>query len=69
MQTLLSLSPQCCMPRFKIIGLLVLEKKTFEDFLPYTCIGVGDHLPPSLSCDLDHLYAPLNMEAPHKIWL
>ena len=28
-------SPQCCMPGFNVIGLTVLEKKIFEEFLLY----------------------------------
>ena len=54
------------MPSFKIIGLLVLEKKIFKGFYHIWAWW------PSWSCDLDHLYKlsfPLPKEAPHKIWL
>ena len=54
------------MPSFKIIGLLVLEKKIFKGFYHIWAWR------PSWSCDLDHLYKlsfPLPKEAPHKIWL
>ena len=54
------------MPSFKIIGLLVLEKKIFKGFYHISAWR------PSWSCDLDHLYKlsfPLPKEAPHKIWL
>ena len=54
------------MPSFKIIGLLVLEKKIFKGFYHIRAWR------PSWSCDLDHLYKllfPLPKEAPHKIWL
>ena len=54
------------MPSFKIIGLLVLEKKIFEGFYHIWILR------PSWSCDLDHLCKflfPLPKEAPHKIWL
>ena len=52
--------------KFKIIGLLVLEKKIFEGF--YDAWAWRS----SRSCDLDHLYKlsfPVCKEAPHKIWL
>ena len=61
-----SLSPWCCKPSFKIIGLPVLEKKIFEGFYHIWTWR------PSWSCDLDHLYKlslPLPKEAPHEIWL
>ena len=48
---------------FKIIGLLVLEKKIFKSF--YHILAWR----PSWSCDLDHLYKlsfSLSKEAPHK---
>ena len=51
------------MPSFKIICLLVLEKKIFKGFCylkPWR---------PSWSCDLDHLYKlsfPFPMDAPHE---
>ena len=51
------------MPSFKIIGLLVLEKKIFKGFYHIWAWR------PSWSCDLDHLYKlsfPLPKEAPHK---
>ena len=54
------------MPSFKIIGLLVLKKKIFQDF------GYLKPLGPSWSCDLDHLYKlsfPLPKDAPHQVWL
>ena len=54
------------MPSFKIIGLLVLEKKIFKGFY-----HIWTWRPP-WSSDLDHLYKlsfPLPKEAPHKIWL
>ena len=54
------------MPSFKIIGLLVLEKKIFKGFYHIWAWR------PSWSCDLDHLYKlsfPLPKETPHKIWL
>ena len=54
------------MPSFKIIGLLVLEKKIFKGFYHIWAWR------PSWSCDLDHLYKlsfPLPKEAPHTIWL
>ena len=54
------------MPSFKIIGLLVLEKKIFKGFYHIWAWR------PSWSCDLDLLYklsSPLPKEAPHKIWL
>ena len=34
-QTMMGWSPQCYIPNFVEIGLLVLEKKIFEVFLPY----------------------------------
>ena len=49
------------MPSFKIIGLLVLEKKIFKGFYHIWAWR------PSWSCDLDHLYKlsfPLPKEAP-----
>ena len=54
------------MPSFKIIGLLVLEKKIFKSFYHIWAWR------PSWSCDLDHLYKlsfPLPKKAPHTIWL
>ena len=51
---------------FVKIGMLVLEKKIFEGFLPY--MGVR----PSWSCDPgaeNKLSFPLPKEAPHKILL
>ena len=54
------------MPSFKIIGLLVLEKKIFKGFYHIWAWR------PSWSGDLDYLYKlsfPLPKEAPHKIWL
>ena len=59
------LSPRCCMLSFKIIGLLVLEKKVFNG-LHHTWAWR-----PYRSCDLEHLYKlwfPLPKEVPHKIW-
>ena len=49
------------MPSFKIIGLLVLEKKIFKGFYHIWAWR------PSWPCDLDHLYKlsfPLPKEAP-----
>ena len=34
-QTMINLSLKCYIPSFKAIGLVVLEKKIFEGFLPY----------------------------------
>ena len=54
------------MPSFKIMGLLVQEKKTFEGFYHIWAKR------PSWSCDLDHLYKipfPIPIEAVHEIWL
>ena len=54
------------MPSFKIICLLVLEKKIFKGFY-----HIWSWLS-SWSCDLDHLYKllfPLPKQAPHEIWL
>ena len=34
-QIMMGQSPQCYTPSFKAIGLVVLEKKIFEGFLPY----------------------------------
>ena len=50
---------------FKIIGLLVLEKKVFKGFYHIWAWW------PSWSCDQDHLYKlsfTLPKEAPHEIW-
>ena len=41
-------TPQCYMPSFKIIGLLVLEKKIFK--------GFHHNIWAWWPCDLDHLY-------------
>ena len=49
--------------KFLYIGHSVLEKKNFDGFLPYTCMGG-----PSWSCDLDYLYK-LWFPLPYKIWL
>ena len=52
--------------KFKIIRLLVLEKKIFKGFYHIWAWR------PSWSCDLDHLYKlsfPFLKEAPHTIWL
>ena len=54
------------MPSFKIIGLLILEKKIFKSFYHIWALR------PSWSCDLDHLYKllfPLPKEAPHYLAL
>ena len=54
------------MPIFKIIGLLILEKKIFKDLYHIWAWR------PSWPCDLDHLYKlsfPYPKEAPHTIWL
>ena len=53
------------MPSFKIIGLLVLEKKIFKGFYHIWAWR------PSWSCDLYHLYKlsfPLLKEDSHEIW-
>ena len=54
------------MPSFKIIGLLVLEKKIFKAFYHIWAWR------PSWSCDLYHLHKlsfPLPKEAPHNFAL
>ena len=54
------------MPSFKIIGLMVLEKKIFKGFYHIWAWW------PSWSCDLDNLYKylfPLPKDAQHNIWL
>ena len=60
------MSPQCCRPNFKIIGLLVLEKKIFKGFYHIWAWR------PYWSCDLDNLYKllfPLPRDAPCEVWL
>ena len=64
-QTMMSWSHRCYISSFVEIGPPVLEKKIFEEFLPY--MGVA----PSWSCDQDmaiKISMPLPKEAPHKIF-
>ena len=58
--------PQCYIPSHKVIGPLVLEKKTFEGFYHIRVWW------PSWSCDPDSvnkLSFPHPIEAPYEIWL
>ena len=60
------MSVRCCMPSFKIIDLLVLEKKIFKGFYHIWTWWL------SWWCDLNHLFKlwfPLPKDAPNKIWL
>ena len=49
-----SASPRCCIPRIKIIELLVLEKDFYHKRAWWT----------SWSCDLDHLFKVKSMQRP-----
>ena len=56
----------CCISTFKVIGLLIPEKKTFNGFYHIWAWW------PSWSCNLDNLNKllfPHCKEAPHEIWL
>ena len=60
------MSPRCCTPSFKIMGLPVLEKKIFKGFYHIWAWQ------PYWSCDLDNLYKllfPLPRDAPCEVWL
>ena len=62
---MIGLSPQCYIPSFMTIGLLVPEK-IFEEFLPYMgMVAIW-------SCDVDpreQTFVLHSMDAPHEIWL
>ena len=66
-QSMMGRSPQCYIPSFVEIGVLVPEKKTVEGFLPY--MGVAAILVMRLGCREQTFVPPTNVGSTQNLTL